>query len=738
MDKESNLHRREFLRLSAMAAAGTILAACGGASSQNKATKGTTSGQTTTSSGGSTTASSGGSTASSGGSSTLASKPTPTAQAATDIKYSKGLSYNGKYHESPALAKLVKQGKLPPVEQRLPEHPYVVPHDWVTKGQYGGRMQWICNDTSDWSTTHLITESMYGNSQLRWLKDGLEIGPGMVESWESNKELSTWTLHFRKGMKWSDGKPWTTGDVMFWWEDEVGEPALDVIPSDAVRSGKGNLMKLKQVDDTTVQAVFDSSTPLFADYLALGVNGGIGMRPKHYMQQFHIKYNKKLDPKTWVEKYQSKWDNATNPDYPTMTGWKITKYQKGQFSVWERNPYYYAIDKWGNQLPFMDGLTQTNVQNAEAMKLQIQQGKMDYVHGAYVGLTLADVSTFKQTQSQNKLNILLWDSGSGTASMYFFNYDYYKPKMRKLIRNPKFRQALSLAYDRKNAQKQIYFNTGEATTGTFSPKAIEYHLGKGPQVYKQWRDSWKGYDPDRAKKMLDELGVKDHNGDGVREMPDGSPLKITLDYGTPGSDEHIHKNELLAGDWKKIGLDAKPNPVNSTGFGDRWAEGQILTTTAWEVGDGPNHLVGPWWLVPIEPARWAPLEGVYYSVRGTPKEHQEKNVDPYKRHPPRMEPEKGGPIEKLWNLYDKAKSEPDFMKRNQMVWEMIKIHITDGPFFSGTVANYPQIELVRQGLMNVPKRNQLAQHGMVNTWAHPTPAVYDPEGWYWDNPGDHS
>jgi peptide/nickel transport system substrate-binding protein len=105
-----------------------------------------------------------------------------------------------------------------------------VPHHWLHQGKYGGTMNWVAQDASDWGTTHLVQESLYGNSPLRLLKDSLEIGPGLAESWETNADQSTWTFHFRKGLKWSDGQPWTVADILFWWEDEVHVPELNEVP----------------------------------------------------------------------------------------------------------------------------------------------------------------------------------------------------------------------------------------------------------------------------------------------------------------------------------------------------------------------------------------------------------------------------------------------------------------------------------------------------------------------------
>jgi peptide/nickel transport system substrate-binding protein len=142
--------------------------------------------------------------------------------------------------------------------------------------------------------------------------------------------------------------------------------------------------------------------------------------------------------------------------------------------------------------------------------------------------------------------------------------------------------------------------------------------------------------------------------------------------------------------------------------------------------------------VPIEPERWAPLEGQMYNVRGTPAENQQLDRAPFERTPPRMEPEEGGPIEKLWQLYDQSKVEPDEMARTRLVWEMIKIHATDGPFFMGVVANTPRVVLSKKGLQNVPRKENLALGGFVNPWIHGAPAVYDPETYCWDNPDEHA
>jgi len=640
------------------------------------------------------------------------------------------------------LATLVEQGKLPPLDKRLPEKPYVVPHAWLTTGKYGGQMRWICSSQIDWGVTRFVQQSTYGHSILRFLKDGTAVGPGLAESWEANADATVWTLHFRKGLKWSDGEPWTVDDILFWWEDEVQVPELNEPVPDEAKSSNGTPVTMKKLDDFTLQLTYDAPAPLTADRLAMWVKRGIGpgrwMDPKHYLTQFHPKYNTSVDKATWVQTFTEKRDFCENTESPVMTGWRMESHVKAQNSVWVRNPYYWATDKEGNQLPYIDRIVLTNYLDPEVMKLQITQGNVDYVHAAFMPLTLADVSTLKESEAKSGLELRFWDSGLGTTPGYYFCYDYIDPKIRQLAREPKFRKALSHAFNRQEVQKSLFFDTGELTTGTYSPKALEFNVEGGQTAFQEWRDSALKYDPELAKQMLDEIGLKDVNGDGWREQPDGSPLKVTLDYLSVASQEIIQKNELLARDWQAVGSNAALNSVPQPTWAEQWASGKLMVQSVDDVGQATSIATSPEFLVPVDSGHWAPLEGQFYAVRGSAKEKQELDKDPFQRTPPRMEPEKGGPVERLWQLYDQVRTEADPVKRTKFVWDMIKIHVDEGPFFSGVVANIPRMVLLKKDLKNVPRREDLATGGFVDNWSHPTPAVYDPETYFWENPDQHT
>ncbi|HVX47111.1 MAG TPA: ABC transporter substrate-binding protein [Mycobacteriales bacterium] len=649
------------------------------------------------------------------------------------------------FNESPAL----KKKDLPPVDQRLPEKPLVLPHHWAQRGRYGGTINTVTFTTTGVNTDASIREFYYGFSPLRWLNDGITVGPGTADKWSPNKDASVWTIHFRKGLKWSDGHPFSVDDVLFWYED-ITLPGHDAqtVPPDCL-SAKNNPCKMTKVDDSTLKMVFDSPQPLVPDYLAAWVKGNIGgtygngpvwMYPKHYMKQFHPKYNKGV-PKSWDQPgglWEQKADWMRNPDCPTLTGYRCKSFSNQQGVVLERNPYYYVVTKDGDQLPYIDEINVTAFQDPQTLKLQVTQGKTDYCHGPFNQISLADVSTLSRNADDGDYKVVLWDSGSGTGSIFFLNLDYPEKKYRDLFNDKRFIRAISYAWNRKTANKTLYFQTGEITTGTMSPKAIEFLVNaKGKKTYADWRDSYKEHDLDKAKTLFKEIGLKDKDGDGYLDFPDGSKLSIEIPYSSDIPDTEAAKDDQLVNDLKKAGLRMVRRPIPAQAYPDQWNAGKLMSRTNWEVGDGPNCLVYPQWLVPLEPTRWAPLQGMYYSQLGTPAAHTEKNVDPWKRHPPRRAPVPGSPVDKLTKIYNETKRELDAMKRNELVWKMARAHIQDGPFFIGPTANYPQVITHHKDLMNVPNTKNLAQHGFVNPWVVPSPAVYDPECWFWSNPGDH-
>ena len=232
------------------------------------------------------------------------------------------------FGEAPALAKLVVEGKLPPVEERLPDEPAVVePVEEI--GEYGGTWRRAAVSPTD----TMIHVRLGYEPLVRWARDGKTIIPNLCTSWEVEEDGKVYTFHLRKGVKWSDGEPFTADDIVFWYEDILLNE--DLTPSfPAWLAPKGEPVKVEKVDDYTVKFIFASPYSLFLEYLA-GPDTGphIFNYPKHYLKQFHPEYTrdeelaaltKEAGFDFWYQLFGDKAAPYTNPDLPTLRPWVPT------------------------------------------------------------------------------------------------------------------------------------------------------------------------------------------------------------------------------------------------------------------------------------------------------------------------------------------------------------------------------------------------------------------------------
>jgi len=129
------------------------------------------------------------------------------------------------FKEAPQLAELVKAGKLPSVKERIGEDPLVIkPVHEI--GRYGGTIRRGFTGPGDWSAGVRFC----GNDSLvHWDMTGTKPTPLAAKSWQFSDGDKTLTIHLRRGMKWSDGKPFTADDFVFWFEDLYKNK--DLVPS---------------------------------------------------------------------------------------------------------------------------------------------------------------------------------------------------------------------------------------------------------------------------------------------------------------------------------------------------------------------------------------------------------------------------------------------------------------------------------------------------------------------------
>ena len=483
----------------------------------------------------------------------------------------------GKYKEAPMLAELVKAGKLPPVQERLPMNPKLIndlPADWLKLevGQYGGTyrlggpgIQYDNDGYMMCETPLLHTPGIQGDN----------IQPNVLETFDASADNKVFTMSLRKGLKWSDGTPVTTKDVQFVWEDWWGNAELNPSgPPGWLRAGTlatGEPMKLEIVDDYTFKGSFTQPYGGFPVNLAIGGWHAYDLllQPRHYLEQFHKKYADpaKLDAmikagkfETWVQLFNSKWGGAWDYmraktiDLPKLSPW-ILKEANDQRTVLERNPYYFKVDAAGNQMPYIDRIEFTTVADPEVLAVKQFAGETDY--GCEV-VTMPKIALYKQNEVKGNYN-LKFGNIHRTAGVIFLNMTYKDDTWRKVTQDIRFRQALNMALNRKEIIDAVYYGYAEPTD--MVPNK---------------------YDPEGAMKILDAMGMDKKDTDGFRLGPDGKTFTILME---PYNDfwDHGPVGELCGQFWNKIGIKTTVKPITGALYGPKRAANEIQGTVLFDV-----------------------------------------------------------------------------------------------------------------------------------------------------------
>jgi peptide/nickel transport system substrate-binding protein len=454
-----------------------------------------------------------------------------------------------KLNEAPMLAQLVKDGKLPALDQRLPPEPIVV-KPTVKIGKYGGTLRGAAlapettNDLQVGMTVGLFTYS----------HDLAQMWPDMATGYEFTPDNKTCTIFFRKGVKWSDGKPFTTDDVMFYFDDiQFNKELFPAVAGQFRNNGKP--ITVTKVDDTTVKFGFELPNPSFS-LIHYSAAPSAPWRPKHYLQQFHIKYNPQANDQAkaagfenWFSRFHKiAGTGASGFNYgaqdtamPVLEPWRPTN-NTSQVQEYERNPYYFRVDTEGNQLPYVDKLVVEYAANAEVENLKVTSGQ---VHAAGLDLQLVNYPVLKQSEQQGNYKVTLAFSERGADVAIAFNQNHPDPVLKKIFGDLKFRQAMSLGINRGEINELIFLGQAAPRQGTINETASFYK--------KEWGDLFAKYDVDAANKLLDEIGLDKKGADGVRLRPDGKPFAFQLEY-LPQEGPKKEVSELVVKHWAKLGV----------------------------------------------------------------------------------------------------------------------------------------------------------------------------------------
>jgi peptide/nickel transport system substrate-binding protein len=290
------------------------------------------------------------------------------------------------YQEAPILAERVAAGDLPPVEERLPTNPLVV--ETVDEiGTYGGVIRrGFLGPADDNNYVRVVYDAL-----VRFDTSGSEVVPHIVESWESSEDFTTWTLQLREGARWSDGEPFTSADILFWYEGVVlNEDLTPAVPA-WLQNSDGSVALVEADGDYAVRFTYDRPNTLFLIELTFRDGGDrtiAAFIPRHYLEQFHPDHADEAELasavraagyETWTQLFRQRAISVDNADRPTMAAWvPFESTVADQEFVLRRNPYYIGVDSAGNQLPYVDEVRFRFFSDAQTLNFAAVAGEFDF------------------------------------------------------------------------------------------------------------------------------------------------------------------------------------------------------------------------------------------------------------------------------------------------------------------------------------------------------------------------
>jgi ABC-type transport system substrate-binding protein len=622
------------------------------------------------------------------------------------------------FSESPQLAALVKAGKLPPVAERVGQDPLVIkPLHEI--GKYGGNWRGGFTGPADFWNGYRCCSGP--DHLMFWDYTGDKVLPNIAKGLEMQDSGRSWVLHLRRGMKWSDGKPFTADDFVFWFEDIYRNKDLVPTPSAALAIN-GKQGTVEKVDATTVKFKFPEPYFMFPDMLAgstdvggqawRGALGLGGYAPAHYLKQFHPKYvgQAELDKKTkdlkydsWVRMLLNKNDWSQNPDLPVISPWKTVTPANTPTWTLERNPYSVYVDTAGNQLPYIDRVVLTLAENLEVINLRAIAGEYDWQQRH---LDLGKLPVFIENQAKGNYKVYLdpGDYGGDMVIKFNLNYDA-DPEIAKWFATTDFRRALSLGVDRDQINETFWLGTG--TPGSVVPVDTNKY-NPGPQ----YRKLWATLDVKKANEMLDKVGLGKKDAEGYRLRTDGKG-RLRIEIMTLGGQfvQFTQISEMIREQWKKIGIELVVQEVERSLALKRTAANE-QQLGAWN-NDGSEHLFTfPLHVFPFEVATVAssgPLYAKWFQSAGT----QGK--------------EPTGRLKELMEKYKKAFGVPE-KERIELGKEVWKI-AADEVYIIGVIGMGSAsmgVRVVKTNMGNVPSRQYNSPDGK-------TPTISRPVTFFWKN-----
>ncbi|WP_306261423.1 ABC transporter substrate-binding protein [Pararhizobium sp. IMCC21322] len=513
------------------------------------------------------------------------------------------------FQENPAIgdlnAKIQGNPDLPALADRLPSEPLVVaPYEMI--GSYGGTLDALSNATEAGTSDFLSTRHV---NLVRYSDDLQTIVPNVAKSWSWNDDYTEVTFSLRAGHKWSDGAPFTAEDVKFWYDNIALDPNINEKPKDYVLVG-GERMTVEVIDPQTVKFILPAPKPGLIAHFATSF--AQGFQPKHFLGQFHPDISADADEKATALGFEngydvikayfgnSDWTDTPSPllnspdkvanmpaaVVPTLESF-ITVADSTEGRHYVANPYFFMVDTAGNQLPYINEQDEVYANDNQVRLLKLINGEVDYKTQS---LQLSDAPLLLENQEKGGYSVQLKPKIAMHA--FSFNVTSADEEKRKVFGDFNFRKAMSIAINREELNEVAYFGQG----------TIQQFTGFSPVpdfVDPKWKTFATEFAPDEANSLLDEVGLADADGDGFRDLPNGDPLVLNLQFATQGIAGQVV--ELVGQYWSNVGIKTTVKEVTPDEYRSAQSSNQ-LDVGLWEKGQPLGIILGnnELWVPPFE------------------------------------------------------------------------------------------------------------------------------------------
>jgi peptide/nickel transport system substrate-binding protein len=609
--------------------------------------------------------------------------------------------------ESPFLQAKVDAGDLPPVADRLPANPLVIT-PLERPGQQGG--DWRHALVGGGSLSMLVRYQGY-EPLVRFDPNWNGIIANVAESYEANAEGTEYTITLREGHKWSDGHPYTTADIQFWYDAYFTDAETNLGAQSFWEVG-GEKAKLEVIDETTFKVSFAAPNGFFLQNLAWADQDQLVRCPKHYLEQFHIRYNPDADKLaqeqglgSWIALFQREIGFADtnlffqNGNRPTLNAWAFTQApgQNTEVSVAERNPFYFKIDTQGTQLPYFDRIVYQMVADPEVLLLKTLQGEIDMMD-QYI-CTPANRPTLFDGQETGNYSFYTLKETAANVMVFQLNLNHTDPTKNALFNTKEFRQALSIGIDRQALIDAVFVGQGAPAQASI--------LEGDPLYNERLAKQFTEYDPDKANEMLDAI-IPDKDGDGYRLDAEGRRVSIIFEIDQTRT-TFLDMFQLAIPMFQAVGIDAQMRTMDRSLWEERVRRGREYDATAHQFGanSGLAAMMDPRYFVPTQ--RSASLYGPGWTLWVNEPDNPAADVPP---------PEVQDQIALHKKLLATADPDQQIEVMSQILENAADMFLTFG------VSLPPDgYGIVKNDMVNVQKT-------MPNSFGWPTPAPTRPEQYF--------